>query len=83
MFNKFRDIDVAQRASYSTSFFGDIIHCSKVDMVEILGKPTVARTSFDDFNKTFNEWILTTDEGYNPGEIQVNPESAVVETYCV
>lgn len=64
MFNKFKDINVAQRAAYSTSFFGDIIHCSKVDMIEILGEPTVARTSFDNFNKTFNEWILTTDEGY-------------------
>ena len=64
MFNKFKDINVAQRAAYSTSFFGDMIQCSKIDMVEILGEPTVTRTSFDNFNKTFNEWILTTDEGF-------------------
>ena len=65
MINKFRDIDVAQRASYSTSFFGDIIQCSKIDMVEILGEPTITKSlSFDELSKTFNEWILTTDEGY-------------------
>lgn len=63
MFNKFKDIHAAQRAVYSTSFFGDIIQCSKIDMVEILGEPTITRP-FEKFNKTFNEWILTTDEGY-------------------
>ena len=63
MFNKFNDIDTAKRATYSTSFFGDIIQCSKIDMVEILGEPTITK-SFDELSKTFNEWILTTEEGY-------------------
>ena len=63
MFNKFNDIKAAQRALYSLSFFGDTIQCSKYDMVEILGEPTVTR-EFGELTKTFNEWILTTDEGY-------------------
>ena len=65
MFKKFNENDKAVRsAKYGTSFFGEILQCSKSDLFEMLGEPTIHK-DFDALTRTFNEWVLASnEEGY-------------------